>query len=72
MEIDFKNRLCSKTDSQKRFSSKVDFENRIEKIIDFGEGLYDFYRIQRIRLNSMFISTFFKNTKIISKNIKKK
>jgi hypothetical protein len=32
-----------------RFSSKVDYENRFLKIIDFGEGLFDFYRIQRIR-----------------------
>ncbi len=48
-QLNCENRLYLKIDSQNRFSSKVDFENRLLKIIDIGEGIFDFYRIERIR-----------------------
>ncbi len=41
--------LKLKIDFENRFSSKFDFDNRLLKIIDFGEGIFDFDRIQRIR-----------------------
>ncbi len=58
-QLNWENRLYTKIDSQNRFSIKVDFENQLLKIIDFGEGIFDFFRIQRIRWNSMFISSIF-------------
>ncbi len=49
-QLNWENRLYSKIDPQNRlYSSQVDFENRLLKIIDFGDGIFDFYRIQRIR-----------------------
>ncbi len=61
-QLYWENRLYSRIDSQNRFSSTFK-DNR------FGQGIFDFYRIQSIRWNSMFISSISKNTKIIFKNI---
>jgi len=43
------NRLSVIIDSENRFSIKVNLGNRFLKICDYGEGLFDFYRIQRFR-----------------------
>jgi hypothetical protein len=54
-----------------RFSIKVNFENRFLKIIDIGEGLVDFYRIQRFRLNDQCLpKVFLKILKLFSRNQK--
>jgi hypothetical protein len=52
-----------------RFLKSILKQNRFSSKVDFGEGLSDFYRIQRIRVNSKFISSIFKNTKIFFKII---
>ncbi len=45
MKIDYIQKSILKID----FQAKSVFENRLLEIIDFGEGIFDFYRIQRIR-----------------------
>ena len=65
----FKNSILKTRFSKIDFQAKSILKIYLLKIIDFGEGIFDFYRIQRIRWNSMFISSIFTNTKIIFKNI---